>query len=441
MQELAISILDAKNVSMFLEQLNQIEKNLFQIKIHFDVMDGKFVPNLGVDISYLSLVKEKGFDADVHLMVEDPIPYIKQAVDVGVSRITIHYEIEEFEKSLEYLNTIPNLEVGVSVKPNTSLEGLKQYQGKFSHVLIMSVEPGMGGQAYIAQTNEKIKLAKLLFPDVTIQVDGGINLDTIKVPIREKIDSIVIGSFLTKKTPEEFQIAMLQLNIIRDIETLEKTANVKLDTTILQIVPGGYGQNDCLLGISVPVMRKCAKRWYSSIPVSALKPFIQLPIHDYRRFAIFCIENKINKGEEVYPFLEENLQWIDNWDLTDVVGPNIFAPYLETFPLDVREKKLEEYIKSDSIWKKRIGIVSLLYFVKKEEIAFVLKYCDKVIYESFHLFQKATGWVLREAYKKEPDRIIEYLHQYQVKKKLPNILLNYACEKMSKEEKEFVRGG
>lgn len=477
MDNISVSILDAKDKISFLNNLKKLKKEflkyniktgIFGLQVHFDVMDSKFVPNTGVDLKYISDAKKLGFYTDVHLMVEDPVKdgYIDNAIELGADNITIHYEIKEFENVLMYLlkkkkmlkeKENRNLSIGVSLKPKTKINVLKKYITKIDRILIMSVEPGYGGQKYIDSTSDKIAFSKNMYPKTILQVDGGINEYSICEPLREKIDDVVVGSYFSKSSNYmELLSRILVLNCIRTIEKSPRKANLKLDITTLQVVTGGYGENDILLGINVPDIRKCATIWYKYIDLSEISYFFKSKFHDYRRFAIFCIINKVSvlykkvikdkkdkeslkKLKEIFTFFEDNIEYVNNWDLTDVAGPNILAYNLYILNEKQRKKKIIKYLNNENFWIKRIGIVSMLNFVRNGYLELPLEVCDYVIYDEFHLFQKATGWVLRELYKKEPKIIIEYLYDKNKKKKLPNILLSYACEKMSTLEKEKIR--
>ena len=447
MKNISISILDAKDKEEFLEQIIKIKeevKNIyedsFDLIIHFDIMDNKFVPNTGINLEYIKLAKKFGMYADVHLMVEKPIQdrYIDKAVEYGADRISIHYEIKEKEKTLEYLNKL-NVEVGVVVKPNTDLYELEKYKNKFSNLLIMTVEPGFGGQKYIYEMNDKIKNARKLFEENTIQIDGGVNFENIIEPLEIGVDSFVIGSYLSKAN--DLYTNYLSLNIIKNIIEEERNENIEFSKNILQIVENGYGKNDILLGVRTPNMRKISKRWYKHISFDVLQKFISSDIHEFRQFAIFSLIYMLNNDniKDVFDFVNKNIEYINNWDLTDIAGPNIFAKYLLTLDNKEAKKIIQKYMSSDKLWTKRIGIVTLLEYARKDKIDFVLDNILNVIYEEYHLYQKATGWVLRESYKKDKKKIYEFLLQKNKEKKLPKILLSYACEKMTVEEKKKIR--
>lgn len=206
MKNISISLLKLKDEDYdnYLTKLNEIKNkyNNLNITIHFDVMDNVFVPNTGIDINKIEKVSQYNLYIDTHLMVINPKDYIDTAIKLGSNDITIHYEIPEFEKWLTYLLEKKkalngNLRVGVSIKPNTKVEALSNYVDNIDKILIMSVEPGFGGQKYIESVNEKIVELKKKYRDLFIQVDGGINDNTIIMPNSAGADSFVIGSYLT----------------------------------------------------------------------------------------------------------------------------------------------------------------------------------------------------------------------------------------------------
>ncbi len=474
---IAVSILDAKDIKEFLNNLEKIYNNINELNvkaktldsiIHFDIMDNKFVPNTGIDLKYIKEVKKLDFYTDVHLMVSNPIKdgYIEKAIKYGADSITIHYEIENFDEILKYLikrkkeikqKENREISIGVALKPKTKNNVLKKYISKIDKVLFMSVEPGFGGQSYIKETNDKLTFFRNENKKIILQVDGGVNADTFSELIRREVNSFVIGSYFTSSSNyNELSDKFLLLNSMYTIEKTPRRANLKLDTSTLQVVPGGYGEHDILLGINVPDIRKCAMVWYKFLNNNILEFFITSKYHDYRRFAIFCLINKVsvlykkvinNKKDkisqkelkELFKFFENNLKSVNNWDLTDVAGPNILAYNLYLLNEKQRKKKVYKYLNNKNIWIKRVGIVSMLNFVRNGNIKLPLEICEYVLYDEFHLFQKATGWVLREIYKKEPETIVNFLTNKNKNKKLPTILLSYACEKMTNQEKDKIR--
>lgn len=455
MKNLSISILNVDNIPLFLNKLKETEELLknkkindgFNISIHFDVMDNKFVPNTGIDIEKIIDVNKFKFYIDTHLMVEKPIEdgYIDRTIELGCRDITIHYEINDFSNALDYLlkkkkELNGNLKIGVSIKPNTNVTQIEKYINQIDKILVMSVEPGFGGQKYIDSATDKIEYIKTKYPNIFVQVDGGVNEDTLMYPLRSNVDSVVVGSYITKHY-ENILDKLCILNCILDIETAPHEANIEFERRTIQAVEGGYAEGDILLGIKVPRIRAIAKKWYKVITFDALNFFIKSNIHDYRRFAIFCLDLIVNQENYniVKDFIDNNIEHINNWDLVDSMAPICIGKQI----LDKTDRQiydiLREYTKSSNIWTKRIGIVSLLYIAKENRKKVVFEVLDDVLYEDFHLYQKASGWVLRELYKVNPKDTLEYLIRKNKERKIPTILKSYATEKMTKEEKERIK--
>lgn len=448
MSNLSISILNVENISCFLDKLKEYEQKLsniktdelFNITIHFDVMDNVFVPNTGIDIEKIKIVKDNGFYVDTHLMVAKPVEdgYIDKAIENGCRDITIHYEIENFEYALNYLINKKNelngdFKIGVSIKPKTEISCLEKYIEKIDKVLIMSVEPGFGGQKYIDSVTKKVEELNTKYKNKYIQIDGGINDETIIYPIRNNINSIVVGSYLTKSIDDLFDKICI-LNIIKQIEKLPKEADINFETKILNTP-------NILLGIKVPTLRKLTKVWYNIISQKALSYFIKSNIHDYRRFAVFCLAYCVNKDkkENIKAFIDEHIEYLNSWDLVDACAPICIGKQLINESEDKIYNILRIYTKSDNIFIKRVGIVSLLYLAKENRYKAIFKVIDDVFYDEYHLIQKANGWVLRELYKVNSKEVLKYLVNKNNIKKIPSILKSYAIEKMNIDEKQMLK--
>ena len=175
---------------------------------HIDVMDGKFVENNTVDLmteysEYLNSITN--IPLDVHLMVEDVMSYVKSFLVFEPRNITVHYESAKDDKEiLEWLSFIKenNCKVGISLKPNTEIEKIYNILPYVHTVLVMTVEPGKGGQELIPSTIEKIKKLKDYTKkqglEVDIEADGGINLDNVKSLRMAGCNIIVAGTSIIK---------------------------------------------------------------------------------------------------------------------------------------------------------------------------------------------------------------------------------------------------
>ena len=163
--------------------------------LHLDIMDGKFVPNQTWSIYDIKNVINYDKPLDVHLMVNDVYKYIDEYQILKPEFITFHYEINL--DILDIINYIKkyNIKVGLSIKPSTKIEEIIPYLPYLDLVLVMSVEPGFGGQSFIMECIEKIKKLKELKSNYLISVDGGINDQTISLV--KDADIVVVGSYIT----------------------------------------------------------------------------------------------------------------------------------------------------------------------------------------------------------------------------------------------------
>ena len=193
--------------------------------LHFDVMDGVFVPNISLGTPVLASINKKSdIVLDVHLMIVEPVRYINDFRKAGADIITFHYEACKNEDDV--LNTINEIrasgaKVGISVKPKTGAEEIFQYIDKVDMVLVMTVEPGFGGQKFmydmmskIGQIREFIDLNNL---DVHLQVDGGIGNETIKTASDAGADCFVAGTSVFGAADIKEAVIKLK-NIVKDLD-------------------------------------------------------------------------------------------------------------------------------------------------------------------------------------------------------------------------------
>jgi len=167
--------------------------------LHLDVMDGVFVPNMSFAFPTIaSLRPHSKMVFDVHLMITDPVRYIDRFAKAGADYITVHAEACSDVGAALHAIRAAGKKAGLSIKPNTSLDVLMDYLDDCDLILIMSVEPGYGGQSLIPATMDKMKKLKDILvhrgKDILIEVDGGINADTAPLAIASGADVLVAGS-------------------------------------------------------------------------------------------------------------------------------------------------------------------------------------------------------------------------------------------------------
>jgi len=170
--------------------------------IHVDVMDGHFVPNITIGAPVVkSLRKVTDKVLDVHLMIENPEKYLEDFINAGSDIITFHYEAAK-EKSGELIDFLhsKNVKAGISIKPKTKVSEIEKYLDKVDLALVMTVEPGFGGQSFMMDCAEKIAQIKKINPKVITEVDGGINESTAKICEKYGIDVLVAGSYIFNST-------------------------------------------------------------------------------------------------------------------------------------------------------------------------------------------------------------------------------------------------
>lgn len=183
--------------------------------IHIDVMDGHFVPNISFGMPIIKAIRNKSDKVfDVHLMIENPSRYIDDFIDAGADLITIHYEAEKhLDRSIQYIKSKGKM-VGVALNPATPVAVLKNIISEIDMVLIMSVNPGFGGQKFIEYSLDKIKEVKELSEtynkELLIQVDGGIDPSNVQKVIDAGANVIVAGSAVFKNGEIEENIKALR---------------------------------------------------------------------------------------------------------------------------------------------------------------------------------------------------------------------------------------
>ena len=193
--ELSISLLNAKDRKKAVKKLNNTKIDMF----HIDVMDGEFVTNKSFpveEIIELSSITSKPLD--IHLMVNDPVIYIEKLNELSnINNITFHLEINKDINNI--LNKLKKYGIkrGIALKPNTDIKEIIPYLNNIDLLLVMTVEPGLGGQPFIETSTERIKQIKKIIKDynIILEVDGGINDKTISKVSDANIS--VVGSFVT----------------------------------------------------------------------------------------------------------------------------------------------------------------------------------------------------------------------------------------------------
>ena len=193
--KVSASFFSSKNIPKDLEKLNDTDVDY----IHVDIMDGKFVMNKTMPFREMRHIYEyTSKRLDVHLMVEDPSKYIPLYAELNTEYITFHVEVlEDIKKNIDLIKSY-SIKAGLAIKPNTKINELIPYLPFIDLILIMSVEPGEGGQAFIEESENRVNEVRELINsynlDCVINIDGGINDETRKKC--DNCDIVVAGSYI-----------------------------------------------------------------------------------------------------------------------------------------------------------------------------------------------------------------------------------------------------
>lgn len=179
--------------------------------IHLDVMDGHFVPNLTFGAPVIKAIKPySSVPLDVHLMLENPEKYVDEFIEAGADRITIHQEITaDVKKLLKHIRS-HGVKAGLCLRPVTSAKKIEPFVDFLDFVLVMTVNPGFGGQEFMQNKVSKIAQIKKMISDVEIEVDGGINEKTGKIAVEAGADILVAGSYIFNSKNRQKAISLLK---------------------------------------------------------------------------------------------------------------------------------------------------------------------------------------------------------------------------------------
>lgn len=213
MKEIAPSLLSA-NFFDLRHDLEILSKSGIKY-LHLDIMDGNFVPNISFGIPVIKAIRNNtDFILDCHLMVQDADRYIDAFKEAGADIVTLHIEaVRHIDRALEQIKD-RGMKAGISLNPSTNETELKYIMDKLDLILIMTVNPGFGGQSYIDEMDEKIKNVRKMIDvskrNIILEVDGGVNTENIKKVSEAGCDLIVAGSAVFKKNKISENISALR---------------------------------------------------------------------------------------------------------------------------------------------------------------------------------------------------------------------------------------
>lgn len=199
---------------------------------------------------------------------------------------------------------------------------------------------------------------------------------------------------------------------------------------------GEYAEGDKFLGIRVPVSRKIAKK-YKVVDMDTATALLQSPYHEIRLIALFILADQFRTGNEstrkaIFSLYCKNSSYINNWDLVDESAPKISGAYL----LNQDRSILYRWVESKSLWERRIAIMSTFAFIRSSDYEDTLKISEILLRDKEDLIHKASGWMIREIYKRDPKVAHSFIQKYA--NKMPRTMLRYAIEKYPQSQRKTI---
>lgn len=224
--------------------------------------------------------------------------------------------------------------------------------------------------------------------------------------------------------------------LTQKLNSLQNPARAKILQGFFKTWIGEYSEWDIFLGIQVPVLKLLAKE-YIDLSFEDLEKLLYREIHEYRYMALAILRLKYEKTKdeilkkEIFDFSIKNKERINNWDLVDSFIPYTFWNYLIN-----RDKSiLYEFAKSENLWTRRIAIISTFAFIKLNAFDDTLRLCEILLNDKQDLIHKATGWMLREVWKRDKNTLLSFLNKFH--KIMPRTALRYSIEKLNENERKF----
>ena len=198
--------------------------------------------------------------------------------------------------------------------------------------------------------------------------------------------------------------------------------------------PGQYGEGDVFIGIKVPVLRKLAKEYFD-LSLKDIKTILRSKYHEQRLLSLLVLVGQFaqgdqNKKKSIYQLYLENTEFINNWDLVDTSAHYIVGPYL----MDKGRAVLYELAQSESLWERRIAIMSTFHYIKNDDFTDTLKIARILLYDPQDLIHKAVGWMLREIGKRHLQSEEIFLKNHY--RDMPRTMLRYAIEKFPEPKRQ-----
>ncbi|MEW2429355.1 DNA alkylation repair protein [Micromonospora sp. NPDC047644] len=229
-------------------------------------------------------------------------------------------------------------------------------------------------------------------------------------------------------------------DVRRELARLADPRRAEASSRFLQMVPGGYGEGDRALGVSVPDQRKLVARFWRDLSLAETTKLLTEGAHEERLTSLLILVRKFAKGDEqergqIFGTVLANTSSIDNWDLVDSSAPYIVGPWLIHRDRDV----LDRLAESSLVWERRTAIMATFAFIKAGDFEWTFRLGDRLLHDPHDLVRKAVGWMLREVGNRDRAAEEDFLaRRYRV---MPRVMLRYAIEKFEPQRRrEYLSG-
>lgn len=224
------------------------------------------------------------------------------------------------------------------------------------------------------------------------------------------------------------------MDAVQELLKLKNDEQAKHLMQFFKTGKGEYGEGDKFLGIRVPQTRKIANKYYKNITLKQIQDMLDSPYHEVRLCALLMMVAIYEKraSDSIVNLYVKNANNINNWDLVDLTAHKIIGThYLKTHDRII----IDNLANSGHLWSERIAVVSQWSIIKNGEFELLLELCEKFLTHKHDLIHKATGWMLREAGKKDEKFLLEFLDKYA--KTMPRTMLRYSIEKLTPKQRKF----
>ena len=235
----------------------------------------------------------------------------------------------------------------------------------------------------------------------------------------------------------------MKVNKLQELRTSLHNQASKADANVLQRFfktgPGNYAEGDIFIGVRVPIIRRIAKE-YKTLTLRDTATLLKSKIHEERMLALVILMQQYKKGtpeqqSKIYDLYMANTAHINNWDLIDVTAPHIVGAYLLNKP----RVPLYTFARSQSLWEKRIAIISTLHFIKHNDYTDTLAIAEILLHDTHDLIHKAVGWMLREVGNRNLQAEEAFLKKHY--RTMPRTMLRYAIEKFPAPKRQrYLKG-